>query len=209
MISFIYIHTISHEFFVSAKLTLISRRATFKISPYWALLGEWGHGFSYGIFATILADVALMFANQSKLFIPDMRRLGFLSEVTANNKDKVYAEEYAIKMALRATMQGVFGGFMDGLGQGLGSLVCGLIADAFSYIELWQLFTLISIGTGLVHQTVELTRSRWSDTYIPPKGTKAFQIFTMNGTNEKRAKINDKLELEAKGKTVDLASSEQ
>lgn len=150
-----------------------------------------------------------MFANQSKLFIPDMRRLGFLSEIRADNADKVYAEEYAIKMALRATMQGVFGGFMDGLGQGLGSLVCGLIADAFSYIELWQLFTLISIGTGLVHQIVELTKSRWSDTYMPPKGTKAFQILNMNSTNEKRKTVDYKHELEAKSKTIGLAANEQ
>lgn len=183
-----------------------------QISPYWALLGEWGHGISYGIFATILADVALMFANQSKHFIPDMRRLGFLSEIKSDNLAKVHAEEYAIKMALRATMQGVFGGFMDGLGQGLGSLVCGLIADAFSYIELWQLFTLISIGTGLVHQIVELTKCKWSDTYMPPKGTKAFQILNMNATtNEKRnpdSNCKPTTELEAKSKaTANLAAA--
>jgi len=135
---------------------------------------------AYGIVCTILADIALMFANQSQFFIPELRQMGLLSEFVKGNEEKVRAEENSIKMALKATMQAVFGGFMDGLGSGTGSLVCGLIADAYSYIDLWRIFTILSVSVLIVYQTAELTKSKWSDAYQPKEGTKAFHILHAN-----------------------------
>lgn len=161
------------------------------ISPYWALLAEWGHGISYGIFATLLADVALMFANQCELFIPQLRRAGFIGTDPA----KIGQEEVAIKMALRATMQAVFGGAMDGGGMGLGSLICGLVYDYFGYISLWQLFTIIAISTCVIHQLVEATRSRYSDSGsrdgAKKGGLSQPQIeITLDGANEKSLRLD-------------------
>lgn len=118
-----------------------------------------------------------MFANQSRFFIADLRRLGYLSELKDGEKsDKSEAEEAAIKMALRATMQAVMGGLMDGLGNGLGSLACGLIADAYSYMTLWHLFFILSLAAIIFQAIVEISRCRWSDAYKPPKGTKLYAI---------------------------------
>ena len=158
-----------------------------QISPYWALVGEWGHGIAFGIFCTILADVALMFANQSKLFIPELRKLGYLTDT--KDQEIIQAEENSIKMALRATMQAIFGGLMDGLGSGIGNMVCGIVVEAYSYIRLWQFFTILSVGACVVHQLVEITNCRWSDTYKPRVGTKAFEIMSnVCREGEKKAK---------------------
>lgn len=128
-----------------------------------------------------MAEVALMFANQSKLFIPEIRRLGFLSpHKEGRTRSEIELEENSIKMVLRATMQALFGSFMDGLGAGIGALICGVIAETYSYIRLWQLFAMIAVASGVTHQLVELTRSRCSDTYRPPKGTKAYEIRQMS-----------------------------
>lgn len=105
--------------------------------------------------------------------------MGFLSDVRLDNMEKVRNEENAIKMALRATMQAVFGGLMDGLGNGVGSLACGIVST-YSYITLWQSFTILSVCTLIAHQLAELTKSRWSDTCRPLKGTKAFEIMSMD-----------------------------
>lgn len=121
----------------------------------------------------------MMFANQSKLFIPDLRELGLLSRIEEGNEAKIMAEENAIRMALRATMQAVFGGFMDGLGNGVGNMFCGIIVEAFSYIHLWQIFCGITVATFLVYQTIEITKSRWSDSYQAKKGSKASEILAM------------------------------
>lgn len=112
-----------------------------------------------------MADVALMFANQSKLFIPELREMGLLSQIEKGNEAKVLAEENAIRMALRATMQAIFGGFMDGLGSGLGNVFCGIIVEAFSYTCLWQIYFAITVVTLLVYQSIEATEFRWSDSF--------------------------------------------
>lgn len=49
-------------------------------------------------------------------------------------------------------MQGIFGAVMDGLGAGIGSLICGVFADTFTYMELWHVFTLIGVITIVLHQ---------------------------------------------------------
>lgn len=171
------------------------------ISPYWALIAEWGHGISYGIFATLLADVALMFANQSAMFIPHLRKSGFISQIGSVSSDKIRAEEVAIKMALRATMQAVYGGVMDGLGQGAGCLVSGVVYDVYGYITLWQLFTIIAISTCVLHQLVEATRSRFSDNRRQPfKNLSQPQLggITLDSINDKSLKPE-----QAKSPTVD------
>lgn len=163
------------------------------ISPYWALIAEWGHGISYGIFATLLADVALMFANQCELFIPHLRRSGFISQIGTVSSDKIRAEEVAIKMALRATMQAIYGGVMDGLGQGAGCLVSGIVYDVYGYITLWQLFTIIAISTCVIHQLVEATRSRFSDNPRQSlKNLNQSQLsgITLDNINDKSSKID-------------------
>lgn len=161
------------------------------ISPYWALLGEWGHGISYGIFCIILADVSLMIANQSRLFIPELRRLGYLSDEKTSSREKIEAEERSVKMALRATMQALFGGFMDGLGNGTGALICGIFIEIYSYISLWQMYWMVALSAFILHQIIEVTRSRWSDTYKPAKGTKAYEIMQLtSGNQEEKAGLD-------------------
>lgn len=157
------------------------------VSPYWAVLSEWSHGISYGVFCTIQAEVSLMFANQSRLFIPELRKMGFLSDVETTSKERIEAEERSIKMALRATMQALFGGFMDGLGQGAGALLCGFFIEMYSYIAVWRIFAVITFGSIFMHLLVELTRSRWSDHYKPRKGTKAFEIMELSRAYEAEA----------------------
>lgn len=128
-----------------------------------------------------MADVALMFANLSRLFIPELRKLGLLSKRNLVNDDEVEAEEDKIKVALRATMQATFGGCMDGLGGGLGSLLCGLIADWYSYIHMWRIFLGVTISTMIIYVIIEVTRSRWSDFYRAPSGSKAHEIKSLQG----------------------------
>lgn len=128
-----------------------------------------------------MADVALMFANESRLFIPELRKFGYLSDSKELPREQVEAEERSIKMALRATMQALFGGFMDGLGMGAGNLLCGLLLELYSYTTLWQLFAAIALGSLLLHQLTELSRSRWSDTFRPKRGTKSWEIMQLNG----------------------------
>jgi hypothetical protein len=151
------------------------------VSPYWAVLSEWSHGIPYGIFCTIMADVSLMFANQSRLFIPELRRLGFLrADTSHSSKEAIEAEERSIKMALRATMQALFSGFMDGLGSGAGALLCGFISDYYSYHNVWLLFSTLTVMVFTFHLLVEVTGSRWSDAYKPTKGTKAYEIMELS-----------------------------
>lgn len=118
-----------------------------------------------------------MFANQCRLYIPELRRLGYLSQVTPDTpKELIEAEENSIKMTLRATMQAILDGFLAGLGLGAGALMCGVVIDLFNYIRMWQVFLLISLVSLVLHQLVELTGSRFSDSYKPAAGTKADEI---------------------------------
>jgi len=139
-----------------------------------------------------------MFANQSRLFIPELRKLGFLSDEKSSSKATIEAEERSIKMALRATIQALLGGFMDGLGQGTGALICGIFVELYSYISLWQMYWMVALSAICLHQLVELTRSRWSDTYRPRKGTKAHEIMQLSGALEESN--NGALEDDKKGK---------
>lgn len=117
-----------------------------------------------------MAEYALSFANQSRLFIPELRKQGLLTEPNENNKKLVEAEEGEIKVALRATMQATFGGCMDGLGQGLGLLACGLIADHYNYVVLWKFFLIVTTTTLVGYFLIEITRTRWSDRSRVKKG---------------------------------------
>lgn len=110
-----------------------------------------------------MAEYALSFANQSRLFIPELRKQGLLTEPNEQNKKQVESEEAEIKVALRATMQATFGGCMDGLGQGLGLLACGLIADHFNYVVLWKFFLIVTTSTLVGYSLIEITRCPWSD----------------------------------------------
>lgn len=162
------------------------------MSPYWALVGEWAHGISYGIACTIMADMAFRFACQSKLFIPELRALGYLS--VGGSVESMRAEEQAIGMALRATMQAVFTSFMDGLGSAIGNLLCGVIVDAYSYIRLWQILATISAIAFLLYLMVEVISSRFSDSYKPEKGTKLYEIMLMDAEFEAKARGTKPLE---------------
>jgi hypothetical protein len=144
------------------------------VSPYWAVLAECSYGLAYGILCIIVADVSLMFANQSRLFIPELRRLGFLrADTSHSSKEAIEAEERSIKMALRATMQALFSGFMDGL-------LCGLIIDLYSFHALWLTISTLIMVVLALHVLVEVTGSRWSDAYKPTEGTKAYEIMELD-----------------------------
>lgn len=147
---------------------------TSDISPYWALVGEWGHGIGYALSCTILADVAMLFANHCKFFLPEMRQMGFLRD--RGDPETLKAEEDKIKMALRATSQGVFGGLMDGAGMGLGSLACGIMVEVYGYLTLWRSMTLVASAMLVFHIINELLKTKYSDSYKPKAGTKAFEI---------------------------------
>lgn len=152
-----------------------------QLSPYTAIVAEWPTSISYAMFCTLMAEVALMFANQSRVFIPELRRLGYLTKVTPDTpKELIEREENSIKMSLRATMQAIFDGFMSGFGLGCGSLTCGVLMDLFDFVKFWQFFCLLSTLTVIVHQTVELTRSKYSDTYRPLKNTKAYELMQLS-----------------------------
>jgi len=153
---------------------------TGEISPYWAVLGEWGLGLSYALFCTIQAEVSLMLANESRLFIPELRRLGYLGDEKSCTKEQLEEEERSVKMALRATVQALLDGFMSGLGFGAGALICGLLIEVYSYSSLWRIICIITAAACLLHQLVEVTRSRWSDSRKPPKGTIAFEIMELS-----------------------------
>lgn len=163
---------------------------TGEISPYWAVVGEQGLGLCYAVFCTIQADVSLMFANQSRLFIPELRRLGYLSDERTASREKIEAEERSVKMALRATMQALFDGFMSGLGFGFGALLCGIFIEIYSYVSLWKVFCTMALISISLHQLIELTRSRWSDTFRPKKGTKAYEIMQLNESLKQSSKTN-------------------
>lgn len=139
------------------------------VSPYWSALLEWGHGIPWAMTCTLSNDIALIFANQSELFIPRLRKLGIISDPAVVGIAKSKAEEESIKVALRATMTAVFGGAMDGLGASLGAALCGFIYDYFGYVNLWRATAAIGLVTMLVHVMVELSNTRYSDRYWKSK----------------------------------------
>lgn len=141
------------------------------ISPYWSILSECALGMAYAIFCTYLAFLSFMFANQSRLFVPELSKLGYLSSGCGR---EVGNDENFIKMALRATMQGTFHGALGGLGKGLGALISSLIVEPHSFTKLWQFLTLISIATLLIHLLIEVVGCEWSDRYKPEEGTQAY-----------------------------------
>lgn len=130
-----------------------------------------------------------MFADQTRLFVGDLRRLGYLSPVTPDTpREQIEKEERSIKMALRATMQAIFDGAMAGLGTGAGALLCGVFIELYNYIKLWQFYYIIAFASLVLHQLVELTRSKWSDTHRPKADTKAFEIMQLNGGGRGRGR---------------------
>lgn len=129
------------------------------------LASEWGYGLPYGIIVSMVVDLALMFAERSKLFIVELRKRGILSEPVPGTERIIEREEHKVKMLLRASMQGLFGGLMDGFGRGSGSLVSGVLIGAISYAELWQLFAVFTFTVLIIHQLLEMFRLRWSDSY--------------------------------------------
>ena len=93
-----------------------------------------------------------------------------------------------MKVALRATFQSLLDGVMSGLGYGLGSLICGLFIEHYhSYTKLWHLFALVSLAGLCLQQLVELTRSRWSDTFEPKPGTRAHEIMQLRRADQSSA----------------------
>lgn len=136
-----------------------------QVSPYWVLVSESAHGFTYALIATISASLALMFAERSEFFIPDLRKRGLMSTPNAKNALEIQNEEHHIKMILRASMQGIFGGCLDGIGRGVGGLICSSTIEFLSYLELWQILALVTFTTLFIHQVVELIRLKWSDSY--------------------------------------------
>lgn len=129
------------------------------------LASEWGYGLPYGIIISTVVDLALMFADRSKLFIVELRKKGILTEQKPGNERIVEREEHKVKMLLRASMQGLFGGLMDGFGRGAGSLVSGVLIGMISYAELWQVFAVFTFTVLIIHQLLEVARLRWSDSY--------------------------------------------
>jgi hypothetical protein len=100
-------------------------------------------------------------ANQSRLFIPELHRLGFLrTDTSFSSKEAIEAEERSIKMALRTTMHTLFNGFMDKLGSGAGSLLCGLIIDLYSFHALWLTIPTLIVVIFAPHLLVAMTSSR-------------------------------------------------
>lgn len=138
-------------------------------SLYWALVAEWSHGFGFAMYTSLMCDLALMFANQSSFFIPQLRQLGILSDPNVVGPAKSFAEEQSIKIALRATMQAAFGGALDGLGSGLGNLGSGIIYDSLGYVRLWQVTAAVCVATFIIHLAVEFSRSHFSDLRYPSK----------------------------------------
>lgn len=133
------------------------------ISLYWAVLAEWGHGIPWAIYTTLQIDIALMFANQSSLFIPKLRKLGILGDAAVIGREASLAEEASIKILLRATMNGIFAGATDGLGTGAGCLILGMVYDHFGYINMWRAITGVGIATIVLYILIELSNSRYSD----------------------------------------------
>lgn len=161
---------------------------TSNISPYWALIAEWGLGISYATFCTYLADLSLMFASESKLFIGELRKMGYLSELNSHvDPKKIEEEENAIRTSLKATFFSLFGGCLDGFGFGMGALISGLIVT-HSYITLWQTLAIISVCTALGHQIIEITRCKFSDRFKAREGTKAYEIMMMSANHLAKAK---------------------
>lgn len=175
---------ISHSKLISIGFFILVLRFTFflcfyeisAIPPYCAVIGDFFHGVSYGIFMTLMASIALKFANESRHFIPELRRLGLISERQPGNEEQVKKEEQMIKTSLRATMQSLFSGITDGLGNGTGCLACGLIVEGHSYARLWIVFTVLVVGTLISQVVLELIKCRYSDNFHAKPGTKAYEI---------------------------------
>lgn len=133
------------------------------ISLYWAVLAEWGHGIPFAMFCTLQADIAVMFAGQSAIFVPQLIKLGILSDPELVGRLKAKEEEESIKTMLRATMNAIFSGANEGFGQGLGCLICGLVYDHFGYVNLWRVVFFVTAATMIAHLATEATRSQYSD----------------------------------------------
>lgn len=178
-----------------------------KIPPYSALLLECGHGIPYSIVVTIIAEVSLSAANQSRFFIPELRKFGYLSDIDNSTPAQIRSEENSIKMALRATMQALNSSLFEGLGFGLGNLLAGLSLDANKYVHesiqltdysaTWFIFATSAVVCLIFHQILEVTKSRLSDSFKPREGTRIFELMKLPqpARRSKRKQDSNKSEL--------------
>lgn len=146
------------------------------VTPYWSLLAEWGHGLSYSIYCSMIADLAFMFANQSRYFFSELRAKGYMCAGDDLSERRRLAEEESVKLALRATMQATLSVAGDGLGSGFGVLAAGFLVELFSFVTLWHVLTCLAAVLIALQQIIEITRTRWSDSYEPEVGSKLYEI---------------------------------
>ena len=50
-----------------------------------------------------------------------------------------------------ATLQGIFGTAYFGIGRGLGGFIGGVTTETFGFIETFQIFGIIGLGTGVIY----------------------------------------------------------
>lgn len=98
-------------------------------SPYWAIVTEASHGFSYALTYTLINELSRETVNQLDDYLPELIKLGIVDP---------RLDPIQLKLPLRATMQGIFSGAFDGFGNGIGVVMAGICLDYYPYEVLWS-----------------------------------------------------------------------
>lgn len=117
-----------------------------EMSPWYALITEFGHGFGYGITYSLITEIATECVDQVDQYLPELIERGIVPPSINPN---------ALKLPLRATMYGVFSGAFDGLGNGLGSLLGGIYLDAHPFTSLWLCCTYLAGAIAILYPITE------------------------------------------------------
>lgn len=117
-----------------------------EISPWFALVSEFGHGFGYAITYSLITEIATECVDDVDQYLPELIQRGVVPPTI--NPD-------ALKLPLRATMYGVFSGAFDGLGNGIGSLLGGIYLDSHPFTALWLCCSYLAASVAVIYPLTE------------------------------------------------------
>lgn len=117
-----------------------------EVSPWYALVSEFGHGFAYAITYSLITEIATECVDDVDQYLPELIQRGVVPATINANQ---------LKLPLRATMYGVFSGAFDGLGNGIGSLLGGIYLDSHPFTALWMCCTYLAGTVAIVYPLTE------------------------------------------------------
>lgn len=143
---FIYIKKIKQWFTYSDMIPLIFLFNTIKwmfyglfwrnVNPHFSVIVESLHGLSFGLYLTLVIEIAHIFSSQVVEVLPELYKRNYVPSNVDQEK---------LKLSLVATMQAIMSNANDGLGRGVGALIMGILLEIYSFDTVWLLLGLKSL----------------------------------------------------------------